>query len=276
MFSIGDFARHGRVSVRMLRHYDAVGLLRPAQVDRLTGYRSYDAAQLARLNRIVALKDLGFTLAQVQVILDEKVGVAELHGMLRLRQAELQTQVASDTARLAQVRARLNLIEREGTLPMDEIVIKRVPAVRVAELSAVAASFEPDSIGPVIGPLYDELCRRLDAAGIGPVGPGIAYYQDGPDGSVVVNAALPISPEDPAGHNFSVIDLPEIERAATIVHHGSMDAVMMTVQTLARWIDASGFRSAGYHRELYIAVGEDPDDWVTELQEPLADEEWVD
>jgi DNA-binding transcriptional MerR regulator len=272
MFSIGDFARHGRVSVRMLRHYDAVGLLRPAQVDRLTGYRSYDAAQLARLNRIVALKELGFTLAQVQAILDEKVGVEELHGMLRLRQAELQAQVASDTARLAQVRARLDIIDMEGAMPTDEIIIKRIPAVRVAELSGIAASFEPDSIAPVIGPLYDELCRRLDAAGIGPVGAGIAYYQQGRAGSVEVHACLPVAAEPPAGQDFSIVDLPEIDRAATIVHRGSMDGVMSTIQTLARWIDASGFRSAGYNRELYIAVGDNPDDWVTELQEPLVSE----
>ena len=59
MFGIGDFARHGRVSVRMLRHYDAIGLLRPAHVDPGTGYRYYRAGQLADLNRIVALKDLG-------------------------------------------------------------------------------------------------------------------------------------------------------------------------------------------------------------------------
>ena len=55
MFSIGDFASHGRVSVRMLRHYDAIGLLRPAYVDPATGYRSYRAGQLGRLNRVVAL-----------------------------------------------------------------------------------------------------------------------------------------------------------------------------------------------------------------------------
>jgi hypothetical protein len=64
MFSIGEFARHGRVSVRMLRHYDAIGLLRPASVDAATGYRFYQARQLAELNRIIALKDLGFTLQQ--------------------------------------------------------------------------------------------------------------------------------------------------------------------------------------------------------------------
>ena len=41
----------------MLRHYDAIGLLRPAQVDPPSGYRLYRAAQLSRLNRIIALKD---------------------------------------------------------------------------------------------------------------------------------------------------------------------------------------------------------------------------
>jgi DNA-binding transcriptional MerR regulator len=73
MLSIGHFARHGRVSVRMLRHYDAIGLLQPAYVDRATGYRSYDAGQLSRLNQIVALKGLGFTLQQVRSILDDEV-----------------------------------------------------------------------------------------------------------------------------------------------------------------------------------------------------------
>ena len=65
MFSIGEFARHGRVSVRMLRRYDAIGLLRPACVDPATGYRFYQAGQLAELNRIIALKEpLSFDLWQ--------------------------------------------------------------------------------------------------------------------------------------------------------------------------------------------------------------------
>ena len=64
MLSIGDFARLGQVSVRMLRHYDGIGLLEPARVDPATGYRWYDAGQFTRLNRILALKDLGFTLDQ--------------------------------------------------------------------------------------------------------------------------------------------------------------------------------------------------------------------
>lgn len=253
----------------MLRHYDAIGLLRPAHVDLLTGYRSYQAEQLARLNRIVALKDLGFTLQQVQSILDAKVDSGELQGMLRLRQAELESSVAADTARLVQVRVRIGLIEREGGMPSEDIQIKRIPAVRVAELTAVAESFEPESISPVIGPLYDELCRRLDAVDITPNGPAIAYYQDLPDGAVLVHAALPVAGEPVGGQDFSVVDLPAIERAATLVHHGSMATVMTSVQLLAGWIAAHGCRSAGYNRELYLATGADPEQWVTELQEPL-------
>ena len=269
MLSIGDFARHGRVSVRMLRHYDAIGLLRPAYVDRLTGYRSYEARQLARLNRIVALKGLGFTLEQVHSILDDDVSVEELRGMLRLRQAELHSQIAADTARLAQVEARLRTIEKEGAMPADEVQIKRVPGARVAELTGTAAGFEPGSIAPVIDPLYDELRNQLDRAGLAPTGPDIAYYEDTPDGGVLIHAAIPVDAHPGEDHDFAIVNLPEIEQAATILHRGSMDGVMPTIQALVRWIDANGYRSVGYNRELYIELGEDRDAWVTELQEPI-------
>src|SRR4051812_26173231 len=142
MFSIGDFAGLGRVSVRMLRHYDAIGLLRPAHVDEHSGYRHYTAAQLMVLNRIVALKDLGFSLAEVQTLIDAKVDVGELRGMLRLRRAQLAAQVAADTDRLARIDARLRMIEIEGHMDTGEVVLKSVPAIRVAELSAPCAGYE--------------------------------------------------------------------------------------------------------------------------------------
>lgn len=271
MFGIGDFARHGRVSVRMLRHYDAIGLLRPARVDVLSGYRSYAPEQLSRLNRIVALKDLGFTLQQVGAILDERVSAAELRGMLRLRHAELSSRIAEDTARLAHVEARLHVIESEGAMPTEEVQVKRVPAARVAELSAIADGFEPESISPVIQPLYRELEARLDAAKVAAAGPGIAYYEDAGDGRVRVHAAVVVDAEPGGPHGLTIVDLPAIEEAATIVHRGPMDDVLGTVQTLARWIEVSGRRSAGYNRELYLDYGHgDPSAWVTELQEPLA------
>ncbi|WP_406453503.1 MerR family transcriptional regulator [Streptomyces sp. NBC_00876] len=272
MFTIGDFARHGRVSARMLRHYDAVGLLHPDRTDPATGYRYYGAAQLARLNRIIALKDLGFTLQQVRAVLDEEVGPQELRGMLRLRRSELEAAMAAAAARLAQVEARLRSIEKEGHMSADDVVIKSVPAVRVAELTGVAGGYEPKDITPVIGPLYERLFPLLGEAGVSPTGPGIARYADVPEGggAVVVHAGVTVSaPVGPLGDTgVTVVELPAFE-AATIVHRGSMDAILPTAQTLARWIDAGGYRSTGYAREISLECPEDREKWVTELQEPV-------
>ncbi|HST63757.1 MAG TPA: MerR family transcriptional regulator [Mycobacteriales bacterium] len=269
MFSIGDFASHGRVSVRMLRHYDAIGLLRPARVDPATGYRSYEAAQLARLNRVVALKDLGFTLVDVQSMVDDEVSPEELRGMLRLRRAELRTRIEADAARLRQVEARLRIIEREGTMPADDVQLTSLPAVRMAFRSGVAGGFDPADIGPVIQPLYPLLCDALDRARVTPTGPSLAWYEDAPDGGVLVHAGLPVTIEPGAYDGFEVVDLPPVEQAATIVHRGVMDDVMPTVQALAQWIEAHGFRSTGYNRELYLSYGEGPGPWAVELQEPV-------
>jgi DNA-binding transcriptional MerR regulator len=267
MFGIGDFARHGRVSVRMLRHYDAIGLLRPAHVDPATGYRYYRAGQLADLNRIVALKDLGFTLEAVRGILDDRVSAEELRGMLRLRRAELAAAIAADAARLRQVEERLRSIESEGTMGTAEVQVKTLPAVRLAELPGVAASYGPADISPVIRPLYAELGARLAAAGVAVTGPAIAYYTDAPDGGVVVHAGLPVAG---GTGDFTVVDLPAVPRAATIVHKGDIDDVLATYEVLARWMDGNGVRAGGDARELYL---ESPADrceaWVTELQEPI-------
>src|SRR5689334_1047420 len=283
MFSIGEFAQHGRVSVRMLRHYDAIGLIRPACVDPDTGYRFYQASQLDELNRVIALKDLGFTLQQVQAILEEKVTAAELRGMLKLRRAEIQALIEAETTRLARVEARLMTIEDEARVPADGVVIKRLAPVRVAELTGVAAGYEPEAITPVIQPLYHDLWQRLCGAGITAAGPAIAYYEEGGDGAVVVHAAVPVAawpaePAEPGDHNdhvdhddhgVSIVDLAEVDSAAAIIHHGSMDDVLPTGQALARWIDANAYRSAGYAREITLNWSCDPEQWVTELQQPI-------
>ena len=269
MFSIGEFARHGRVSVRMLRHYDAIGLIRPACVDPDTGYRFYQASQLDELNRVIALKDLGFTLQQVQAILEEKVTAAELRGMLKLRRAEIQALIEVETTRLARVEARLMTIEDEARVPADGVVIKRLAPVRVAELTGVAAGYEPEAITPVIQPLYHDLWQRLCSVGITAAGPALAYYEEAGDGTVAVHAAVPVATGPGGDHGLTIVDLPEVENAAAIIHHGSMDDVLPTGQALARWIDANGYRSAGYTREITLNWSPDPEQWVTELQQPI-------
>ncbi|MDG9678122.1 MerR family transcriptional regulator [Micromonospora sp. DH14] len=269
MFTIGDFARLGRVSVRMLRHYDSIGLLRPASVDAHTGYRFYRADQLRRLNRVIALKELGLTLEQVRAILDDAVDVAELRGMLRLRRSQLAEQLAADTARLAAVEARLRMIESEGRMTTQDVVLKEIAPARVAELTAVAASYQGEDIGPVIQPLYPELFRRLSAAGVNPSGPAVAWYEPADAGgdAVVVHAGVLVDAEPAAAPDVTVRDLPALRSAATIIHHGAMADVEPSMQALARWIEENGYRTDGFAREVYLDYCADtPEKGVTELQ----------
>jgi DNA-binding transcriptional MerR regulator len=73
MYKIGDFSRLVQVPIRTLRYYDTIGLLRPARVERSTGYRYYAAAQVEQLNRVLVFKDLGFSLREIVALLAEKV-----------------------------------------------------------------------------------------------------------------------------------------------------------------------------------------------------------
>ncbi|MBK9471734.1 MAG: MerR family transcriptional regulator [bacterium] len=117
MFRIGEFSRLAQVTVKALRLYDERGLLVPARVDRSSGYRFYSARQLPRLQRIMALKDLGLTLQEIGDLLDEEPGLAEIRGMLRLRRAQLEREIADGRTRLARVEAYLARIERRAICP---------------------------------------------------------------------------------------------------------------------------------------------------------------
>src|SRR5262249_11828576 len=141
VFGIGAFARVAQVSVRTLHHYDDIGLLRPAQVDPQTGYRWYRADQLPRLNRILALRDLGLPLAEVRRVVDDEVSLDELRGMLRLRQAEARDRVAAERERLARVEARLRQMEVEGRIGEYDIVVKPLEPQHVALVDTTAPSF---------------------------------------------------------------------------------------------------------------------------------------
>ncbi|MEU1844574.1 MerR family transcriptional regulator [Micromonospora sediminicola] len=278
MFSIGEFAGLGRVSVRMLRHYDAIGLLRPAHVDPHSGYRFYTAVQLRLLNRVTALKDLGFSLQQVQTLIDEKVDAAELRGMLRLRRAELAARMRQDTARLAQVDARLRMIESEGHMDTGDVVLRSIPAIRVAQLSATAAGYDhPTSITENLSPLYPRLTELLERHGVTVTGAAIAWYEPTPsepgDETIRVHAAFPIGEaEVDRADGFEVVTLPPVADAATALHHGPMSEAFRTGQKIATWIDDNGHRAIepGFAREVYLDCPmDDPDRWVTEMQVPV-------
>lgn len=259
---ISDFARLGQVSVRMLRHYDAIGLLVPDRTDAGNGYRAYSPEQLHQLNRIVALKDLGFTLDQVGRLLHDDLDAGELRGMLRLRRLQLEDEARAVGARLAAVETRLRMIEKENAVTPD-YVVKTIPAVRLA---ARTATLDPDGLGERIEPMFEAVATALRDVGASLATPVAAYAETEAGMDVVVGYAHPGPPPE----TVEVVDLPECT-AVCGVHLGPMSGVQESWQQLHRWVVENGYAFAGPSRELYVrAVSEDQADWVTELQQPVA------
>ena len=126
MIRIGVFARLSQLSIPTLHHYDEIGLLKPISVDAATGYRYYSVSQLPRLNRILALKDLGFSLEQIEQVLESDLPIEELRGMLKLKQAEVEQHVSDEQDRLKRITTRLRQIELEDSMPNYEVIIKTI------------------------------------------------------------------------------------------------------------------------------------------------------
>lgn len=268
MLKIGDFSKLSQVSIQTLRHYADLGLLTPAEVDRFTGYRYYSASQLPRLNRILALKDLGFSLDLIAPLLDKGISPQQLRGMLRLRQAEQQARVQEEQARLARVEARLSQIEQESAMPQYDVVIKKVEPLRIASVRGTIPTYSQQ------GSLWSELYRYLGGRQTQFAGPCLTlYYDEGyTDRDVDTEVAQPISGALPADERVKVYDLPAA-LVASAVHHGPYTTLSQVYDALIPWIEANGYRSAGAPREIYLQSKGDGDqndpDCVTEVQIPV-------
>jgi DNA-binding transcriptional MerR regulator/effector-binding domain-containing protein len=272
MFSIGEFARLGGVSIRTLRHYDETGLLRPAKVDPDTGYRSYRASQLGRLTRILAMKELGLSLTQARRLLDG-ITLEELQGMLMLRRAQLETELEAHKNQLLGVEARLRYIAREGAMPADDIIVKTIPAMGVVVLAAPTPGWGPANIVPVVNQLRGQFDELGIAERVKEAGPLMIFYSYDQGNDIVVHLALPVveqPTELPPPAQYMV--LPEIE-AATAVRSGPAASIFPFVyHDLTNWIEAQGYQSRPPGREVWINEIDDVadvDQQVFEIQQPF-------
>jgi DNA-binding transcriptional MerR regulator len=274
MLKIGDFSRLGQVTVKTLHHYDELGLLRPNHIDAFSNYRYYSLEQLPRLHRIMALKELGFSLKQISLLLDSDVSTEQIRGMLRLKQAEIQQQVREEQARLAMIEFRLHMLEAEDNFPVLDVVIKRVPPFHVLsmpvgpsnEIATVAreirSAISSGAIryaGKVIDQLYeDEIGREFK--------PDFSRHE-----------VILVVEDDQSGdfelESQGVLvlrDEPAIETAATLMlHGGTREERHEQVALLQHWAVAHSYKLGNRMRALnYRGPLETMDrtEWVTELQ----------
>ena len=271
MFKIGEFSRLSLVSVKALRYYDELGLLKPTRVDEFTGYRYYSASQLARLNRILALKDMGLSLEQIALLLDKEPTPDQIRGMLRLKQVELRQQLVEGQARLARIEAWLQAFEQEVAMPEYDVVLKKVAPLQVAQVRGVAPGMQ--NLGPTLDGLFDQVMDYISQQGATCVDPAITLYYDTEynEHAISVGACMPFEGSLNDSEQVKVVTLPAVETMATVIHHGSFSTMDQAYKAIFKWIEANGYHVSGPNRELNLEYerGGDQSKFVTELQFPV-------
>ncbi|MBN1411701.1 MAG: MerR family transcriptional regulator [Spirochaetales bacterium] len=268
MFKIGDFSRLSFVTVKTLRYYDEIGLLKPVRVDRFTGYRYYSADQLPRLNYIIALKNLGLSLDEIKLLVRDSLTPAQMRDIFILKKAELQQHVADIQKRLEQVERVLRQLEQEGKMSDYQFVIKKVEPVKIVSVRGTVPTYH--DIVQLVEHLYP--VYQTHAAKI--AGPFIAIYHDMEyrEKDVDIESAIPINGEFEIKKPLVIRDLPGIETAVTTIHKGLYETIGNAYRALMEWCEDNGYELDGPDREVYLTGPEsvsDPAQYVTELQQPV-------
>ena len=266
---IGDFARLGQVSVVTLRHYDECGLLKPIRIDSFTGYRYYSVSQLPRLNRILALKDLGFSLEQIEQVLNGGLTPEQLHGMLTLKHAQVEQHIATEQARLARIATRLRQIELEDKMSQYDVVLKNIPSMTVVSRRVTIPT--NDEVPDYLNHAFKEVWAHVKAQNGVATGPHFTIWHQAPDvyTNEVVEAMLPVDNTLPEADHINVYELEETQ-VASAVHHGDFKDFTQLHTAILQWVEANGYEPIGGYREIYIKHNPcDYSDSVTEVQFPV-------
>ena len=261
---IGRFARTCRLSVKALRHYDELGLLRPARVDVATGYRYYDRAQARAAIAIAMLRSLGVPLPTIRELLaaDDPAAIARILGGERDR-------IGRELVRAREALVSIERIIRDGSVMPYAVSIRTEPARRMLMVEETTAAEQ--HVEATVA-LVAKLEERLRALGHTLGSPIMCLLPEPPDDDLVtlqVCAPIPDGVRKP-GAGAAVVALPA-GPAAVVTHRGSYEELGLAQHALLAWVEERGHEPAGPVREVYVndPATVAPADLVTEVVLPL-------
>src|ERR1041385_5927683 len=175
MFCIGEVSKLGKVTVDTLRHYDALGLLKRVRVDPFTGYRYYSARQLMSLHRIVALKEVGFSLEEIARILQDKMTSDQLRGMLKAQLIRAESDIEAAQLRQERILARVNYLNLEDNMPTYEVTLKLVEKKTIAAIREIVPTIE--QMPERCSEMFDAIAQWMNANRLS-FGPSLTIYHN--------------------------------------------------------------------------------------------------
>jgi len=263
MLQIGEFSNVCQVSVKTLHHYDKIGLLVPAEVDRFTGYRYYKTEQIDTMNYIKRLKRYGFSLEEIQhlIISDRR----ELADALQKQKEKLRQKQQEMAIILNELQTHISIFERTGDIMMYQkgytIEIKNSPAMNIL---ASRAMMGVEEFGKYYGTLFERVPKeRVTLTGLN----GARYYdKEFNRESSDIEVFIGIKEKEKAD-----VIMEPCECAMT-VHHGGYSTLSEAYGAVVSWIIENGYEIAGAPFDLYIKTQFDslpPQDWETEVYFPI-------
>ena len=268
MLKIGEFSKLSRVSVRMLRHYDEIGLLKPAEIDRFTDYRYYREDQLPVIGRITALKDMGFPLADIVRILEVYDDRDQLEQFFSARQEELEKLSRDTEHKLTLLDTARKRLRKEENMSYN-VTVKTIPERYAATVQMTIPRYEDE--GMIWGILVEETCR-MNLAEADPCLAAVTYL-DGEykeiDVEMMAWKTVKGNYQDTEHVKFRT--LPE-ETVASCTYKGSYTQITEVYSAVIAWMEANGYEPAGPMFNIYHVSPhetQNPDEFVTEICYPL-------
>jgi len=267
LFKIGDFSKLIRVSVRMLRYYDEVGLFKPAEIDDFTGYRYYSAKQISEINLIVSLRDMGFNVADIAVFIEEK-SEEKLEVILKIKSEEIRNSIKAEKIRLEKINSAIKDMKKERVNMSYNVTLKSLPSYKVIALRDTIPAYNAE------GTLWARLSEYIMKKNIPCNDIAYATYHDEgyKEGEVVVEVMMGVDKlmEDENGFVFKKTEA--VEEAASILVPGDYSNIAGAYSFLANWIEENGYSMSGNPRQVAIKGPwneRNVDDYLSEIQIPI-------
>lgn len=271
MFKIGEVSKLTQISIRMLRYYDELGILKPAEIDKYTGYRLYSVEQISTLQKIVLLRDSKFSVAEISNILhnwDDEFVIQELNR----KKNEIKKEIQQEKQRINKIDKFIEALKCDKDEIRHNVVFKKIPSYKIISLREIIPDYFYEGIlwkklSDFINEEHIEVSRQSNN--------NIAFYHDEEltGNGVDVEVGMVVKKFGKNKSKFTYRETEEVDIMACTMVYGPYENIAGAYESFCYWLDKnSDYKMSGINRQLGHK-GEhnesNPENYLTEVQIPL-------
>lgn len=272
MLKIGEFSKLSHVTIKTLRFYDEINLLKPDQINKENGYRYYSMNKLAVVEEISMLKKMNFSLEEIADILAGNPDSSNLANLLLIKREQLLENLHTEEQRIKALDFRLNQLC--GTAIEEQVIMRTLPKIYVASCRSVVPTVA--DLEGLAAELDSKLWRQQAVTANPDYNFSIYHDEEYLEENIDVEVCQSVIKLYPSQDGVVYKKLEQVDKAACLFHRGDYDYLDDTYAKLYQWLADNHLEIDGDIRECYLDGSwnkSNPTDWLTEIQIPVKDEE---